>query len=153
MWSSKQSRKTKTRLHHIDKGFLGVQQPELEKSIENAKSLSEGPSKSTSAYPSQRTGMRWVSAPVASAALLLSMRVRALPPRRWNRLSSRKTKKKIAKKLDRLLTEAVSQTSSKKTSFSHLAAARCRGRCLSWRAGFCEIWHTEYPRPRHRQLV
>ena len=150
MWSSKQSRKTKTRLHHI----LGVQQPELEKSIENAKSLSEGPSKSTSAYPSQRTGMRWVSAPVASAALLLSMRVRALPPRRWNRLSSRKTKKKIAKKLDRLLlTEAVSQTSSKKTSFSHLAAARCRGRCLSWRAGFCEIWHTEYPRPRHRQLV
>ena len=150
MWSSKQSRKTKTRLHHI----LGVQQPELEKSIENAKSLSEGPSKSTSAYLSQRTGMRWASAPVASAALLLSMRVSALPPRRWNRLSSRKAKKKNAKKLDRLLlTEAVSQTSSKKTSFSHLAAARCRGRCLSWRAGFCEIWHTEYPRPRHRQLV
>ena len=148
MWSSKQSRKTKTRLHHIEKGFLGVQQPELEKSIENAKSLSEGPSKSTSAYPSQRTGMRWVSAPVASAALLLSMRVRALPPRRWNRLSSRKTKKKIAKKLDRLLlTEAVSQTSSKKISFSHLAAARCRGRCLSWRAVFVKFGTQSIPDP------
>ena len=143
MWSSKQSRKTKTRLHHI----LGVQQPELEKSIENAKSLSEGPSKSTSAYLSQRTGMRWVSAPVASAALLLSMRVRALPPRRWNRLSSRKTKKKIAKQLDRLLTEAVSQTSSKKTSFSHLAAARCRGRCLSWRAVFVKFGIQSIPDP------